>query len=213
MERYFSTRMPATRFLANVLIFSLGALLPVLALYVLLTPGFASALAQGGPHLRLFLRQIVANGLPVILATNYVGFFLFALTHDRHYGDRDPAIFIAIDVIVRITLFIVLHAAIYVLSADWFGSFGSDRTVALRVVAPTLSRSALFENISGVYLYATMASALPLYKSVAGRSKGLSPITRLFTRPAGPFAVAIIVFGAVLIFLTLAARALLMLQE
>jgi len=32
-------------------------------------------------------------------------------------------------------------------------------------VAPTLARPAFFENISGVYLYATLVSAMPLHVS------------------------------------------------
>ena len=32
---------------------------------------------------------------------------------------------------------------------------------ALRVVAPTLARAATFENLSGVYLYATLLASLP----------------------------------------------------
>ena len=70
--------MPAALFVRNVLLFSIAALLPILALYVLRTPGFAAALADGGPPLLRFLRQVLTNGLPVVATINYVGFFLFA---------------------------------------------------------------------------------------------------------------------------------------
>lgn len=81
LERYFSTRMPGMQFLRNVLLFSLAGLLPVLVFYVALSPGFATALADGGPTLKRFLRQVLTNGLPVVVMVNYVGFFLFALSH------------------------------------------------------------------------------------------------------------------------------------
>ena len=81
MERYFSIELPGVLFLRNVLLFSLAALAPILLLYVLLAPGFAPALAAGGPALGRFLRQVMTNGLPVVFAVNYVSFFLFALTH------------------------------------------------------------------------------------------------------------------------------------
>ena len=40
------------------------------------------------------------------------------------------------------------------MSADLFGSFNGSRATALSVVGPTLERSFMFGNISGVYLYA-----------------------------------------------------------
>lgn len=185
MERYFSIEMPGVLFLRNVLLFSLAALAPVLVLYVLLAPGFAPPLAAGGPALGRFLRQVVTNGLPVVFAVNYVSFILYALTQRPAGGHRDPAVFLLLDLVVRVFLFLGLHALIYVFSADWFGSFGSSRATALSVVAPTLARSAFFENISGVYLYATMVSALPLYDSAIRKSETLRPLVGLFPQQTG----------------------------
>ena len=105
MDRFFSTDMPSGQFLRNVLLFSLAGLLPVLAAYIFLSPGFAPALAQGGPALRRFLRQVLTNGIPVVVIVNYVGFFLFALSHQLSGPRRDPALFIGVDIVVRLTLF------------------------------------------------------------------------------------------------------------
>ena len=55
----------------------------MLVLYIALSPGFTTALAGGGPALGRFLRQVLTNGLPVVVMVNYVGFFLFALSHER----------------------------------------------------------------------------------------------------------------------------------
>ncbi|NNF70700.1 MAG: hypothetical protein HKN02_00740 [Rhodobacteraceae bacterium] len=213
MERFFSTDMPSLNFLRNVLLFSLAGLLPVLALYVLLSPGFASALAEGGPALGRFLRQVLTNGLPVVVIVNYVGFFLFAHSRRGPGNDRDPATYIIVDFAARIALFFGLHALIYVLSADWFGSFGGSRATALRVVAPTLARSALFENISGVYLYATLVSALPLYVSAITRSPSLRRIVGVFPNQTGPIAVALLVFLVAAACLTALASAFVRLQN
>ena len=79
MQRFFSTKMPGVNFVMNVLVFSLIGLLPVLLVYVMRAPGFASALMDGGPALSRFLRQVLTNGLPVIFIVNYVGFFLGVL--------------------------------------------------------------------------------------------------------------------------------------
>lgn len=185
----------------------------MLALYVLLSPGFASALADGGPSLRRFLRQVLTNGLPVVVMVNYVGFFLFALSHERAESGRDPGTYIVVDFFSRLGLFVGLHALIYVVSADWYGSFGGSRATALRVVAPTLARSALFENISGVYLYATLVSAIPLYVSAVRRSARLAPVVRFFPEPIGPVAFALLIFAAEAICLTALATVIVRLQS
>ena len=188
--------MPGMVFLRNVLLFSLAGLLPVLTLYIALSPGFTTALAGGGPALGRFLRQVLTNGLPVVVIVNYVGFFLFALSHARSGSGHDPGTYIVVDFFSRLGLFVGLHALIYLVSADWYGSFGGSRATALRVVAPTLARSALFDNISGVYLYATLISAIPLYVSAARRSSCLAPVVRFFPEPIGPVAFALLIFLA-----------------
>ena len=111
MQRFFSTKMPGVTFVMNVLIFSLIGLLPVLLVYVMRAPGFASALMDSGPALSRFLRQVLTNGLPVIFIVNYVGFFLFAVLNAKDTNSRDPAVFILFDVITRVALFLVLHAS------------------------------------------------------------------------------------------------------
>ena len=185
----------------------------MLALYILLSPGFASALADGGPSLRRFLRQVLTNGFPVVVMVNYVGFFLFALSHERAESGRDPGTYIVVDFFSRLGLFVGLHALIYVVSADWYGSFGGSRATALWVVAPTVARSALCENISGVYLYATLVSAIPLYVSAVRRSARLAPVVRFFPEPIGPVAFALLIFSAEAIFLTTLATVIVRLQS
>ncbi|WP_300038975.1 hypothetical protein [uncultured Roseobacter sp.] len=213
MQRFFSAKMPGVKFVMNVLVFSLIGLLPVLLVYVMRAPGFASALMDGGPALSRFLRQVLTNGLPVIFIVNYVGFFLFAVLNTKDANGRDPASFILLDLVIRVALFLVLHAFIYVLSASWFGSFGGSRATALSVVAPTLARSALFENISGVYLYATLVSALPLYVTAAGKSAILRPFVDLFPRNMGAVSVALLAFLSAAVCLTAIAAVILRLQS
>ncbi len=144
------------------MIVSGAALVPILVVFVLTTPGFADLLGQSGAARGRFLRQVVTNGVPVTFLVNYCSFFLLAVLVDK--GTHGwAALLILIDVPLRVMTFIFLHAVIYVLSAQWYGSFGGDKLQALQVVGPTLARAAAFENISGVYLYATLVGALPLY--------------------------------------------------
>ena len=159
-----------------------------------------------------FLRQVVTNGLPVVFVVNYVSFFLFAFMQRTDRKHRDPAVFVLLDLSIRAVLFIGLHALIYVFSADWFGSFGGSRATALSVVAPTLARSALFENISGVYLYATMVSALPLYVSAINQSTSLRPLVGLFPQKTGAAVFALLALLLSVVSLTLVAELIAHLQ-
>ncbi|TVP73576.1 MAG: hypothetical protein EA339_02630 [Rhodobacteraceae bacterium] len=79
---------------------------------------------------------------------------------------------LALDIPARIGAFVALHLAIYPASAMLFGSFGGDPVQALRVTGPTLAQSAGFANLSGVYLYATLVSALPLHMALLGQALG-----------------------------------------
>lgn len=202
MHRLFSLELPFTRFLRNVAMVSIAALIPVVLLYVASRPGFGAMLLDGGPALSRFLRQIITNGLPVVFIVNYISFFLFAWMNTGASGKRDSAVIVLVDITARLAAFVVLHVVIYVLSADWFGSFGGSRNTALSVVAPTLARSALFENISGAYLYATLVSALPLYATAVERSALFSSLARRFPGRSGSVIVAIALFAIFVLVLT-----------
>jgi len=165
----FDIKMPFWRFAGNTLIVSCLSLLPLLLLFILLSPGFGDMLMNNRMALSRFLRQVVTNGLPVVFVVNYFCFYIFALMKDGQRSANAPELVLLIDLPVRIILFVAFHGLIYVMSADWFGSFGGDRWQALRVVGPTLARSAFFENTSGVYFYATMVSALLLYTTAIQR--------------------------------------------
>lgn len=153
---------PAGRFLRNLLAVSIAALAVGLALYIALRPGAAAMLAQGGwPATRLLLRQVLVNGLPVVAVTTWVGAVLYGAWRAAGALPGPGLALVAADPAIRLAVFTGLHAAIYVLAADLFGSFGAEKATALRVVAPTLARAAFVENLSGIYLYAVLAIALP----------------------------------------------------
>ena len=194
MEKFFAIDMPALRFTRNTLVFSLLGLFPVLLVYVILTPGFAPMLLGGGAPLSRFLRQVVTNGLPVVFLLNYVSFFLFALIRANPGRRYNLSFVLVADLPVRVLGFVALHTVIYVLSADWFGSFGGNRITALRTVAPTLVRSFLFENISGVYLYATLVSAVPLYIAAIDDSERLNHLAKVLLGRTGSLVFAVLLF-------------------
>lgn len=194
MKKVFSLDMPFLRFARNTALVSVASLVPLLVVYLVLRPGFGAMLLDGGPALSRFLRQVATNRLPVVFVVNYIGFFLFSWTNSRWPRDRHAALVILIDMPARIGAFILLHFLIYVLSADWFDSFGGSRTTAMQVVATTLAKSALFQNISGVYLYATLVSALPLYATAIARSVWLESLVRRGPKRFGPQLLALVLF-------------------
>jgi len=202
MKGYFAIDMPAGRFLWNTIVFSLLSLVPVVIIYIAMTPGFGGMLVGGGLPLGRFLRQVATNGLPVVFVVNYVSFFLFAWIVAKPRQDYGIRLVLLVDLPFRIVGFIALHAVIYVLSADLFGSFGGSRATALRVVAPTLVRSIFFENISGAYLYATLVSALPLYVTAIENSVILGGLANRLPGRSGPVLLAIALFALSVLALT-----------
>lgn len=163
-ERHFSVWLPFTRFARNMVLLSLIGLAPTLALYIALTPGFWSHLMTADAALTRFLRQILTNGLPVVFAINTVSVILFSRSRIRNVGAGTALV---LDFLSRTVFFAALHAVIFFASALMFGSFGGDPLQALHVVGPTLAQAAAFGNLSGVYLYATLISALPLHMVLA----------------------------------------------
>ena len=163
-DRHFSVRLPFTRFARNTALLSLLGLVPVLILYIVLIPGFWSHLTTCDAALVRFVRQILTNGLPVVFTVNAVSMIMFSLSRLRTIG---PGSALALDFATRTIAFMVLHAVIFFVSALMFGSFGGDPLQALRVAGPTLMQAAAFGNLSGVYLYATLTSALPLHMALA----------------------------------------------
>lgn len=169
IDRYFAIDTPFWRFFFNTLVISCLCLFPLLLIYVALTPGFGPMLMNDGLTLHLFLRQVVTDGLLVVFLVNYLGFLLYVVLAGPHGRSNRQRLVLVIDPPFRAVTFIFLHGLIYFNSADWFGSFNGDHWLALRVVGPTLARSALFANLEGVYLYATLFSTLPVYTVVIGR--------------------------------------------
>ncbi len=82
--------------------------------------------------------------------------------------------------------------------ADWFREALKDKGIR----ACTLARSALFENISGAYLYATLVSALPLYVGAVERSALFSSLARRFPWRSGSMIVAMALFAVFVLVLT-----------
>lgn len=81
--------------------------------------------------------------------------------------------------------------------------------IAISVVAPTLARSAYFENISGVYFYATFVSAMPLYVTASRQSKMLRKAVDPLPFVVGPFILATAIFVATAVLITILAEAIL----
>ena len=208
--RGLSPELPPGRFLWRVLGLSLLALAPVLALYVASIPGFAAHLMQGGPAARQFLRQVVTNGVTIVVIMNAAA---LVILHQAATGDSAqpaPGRLIALDSLVRLGLFIGVHAVVFWGSALMFGSFGGDPMQALRVVIPTLAHAGAFGNLSGVYLYAGLLSALPLHMAIMAQAWRTTPLLRRLAGPdpgkVGLTIAALVALGGQVLLLTILAR-------
>lgn len=193
-DRHFSTQLPVGRFLRNTALLSLAALLPVLGLYIARTPGFTAHLVGTEGALAPFLRKILTNGLPVVVAVNWAALILFARARA---GAIRPGAALALDFGARIGLFAALNGTVFVASALAFGAFGGELAQALGALGPTLARAAAFGNLAGVYLYATLVGALPLHMTLIGillaeRGHRDTPLTWLALPAVGIIAVQLV---------------------
>lgn len=198
-DHHFSTQLPVGRFLRNTALLSLATLLPVLGLYIARTPGFAGHLVGAEGALAPFLRQILTNGLPVVVVVNWAALVLFARARA---GAIRPGAALALDFGARIGLFAALNGAVFVASALVFGAFGGEPAQALGALGPTLARAAAFGNLAGVYLYATLVGALPLHMTLiatllAERGHRDTPLAWLALPAVGIIAVQLIALTGV----------------
>jgi hypothetical protein len=206
MGRFFNADLPFFRFCWNVLLFSLLSMLPFLITYVAITPGFTVMLATNSTAFSRFMRQVMTNGLPVVFLINYAGFVAASARLQRK--KRSPYYYVILDGLGRAVLFVGLHAFVYVISVDLFGSFGGDRGTALQVVGPTLQRAWLFENISGAYLYSAIPGALVAHGALLRHFvTGNSEADALRTRALGKSVVLVSALGVV-VFVTLLSSAM-----
>lgn len=161
VRAYFSGRLPALRFAANVMLFTISSMLLLLVIYVSLTPNFLSSLINDPMQRSQLLKQFVFDGLIKTFVANYIGFSVYSLRSER--VDFDPVRSLFVDVVIKVVVFIVLTAAIYVAYAKIQGAFSGKTGTALAAVGPTILLAAKFQNLTAVYLYSLALSSLPLY--------------------------------------------------
>ncbi len=172
LERHFAATLPVGLLARNVVLLALAGLVPVLAVYITREPTLWAHLRYSPGAGGAFLRQIISNGLPVVVIVTAIGVLMRAQMQRR--GLR-PGAALGLDMALRIGGFIGLHVVIYPISALAFGAFGGDPGQALRVLWPTLLQAAGFVNLSGVYLYAVLFCALPVQVAALSRMAALSP--------------------------------------
>lgn len=171
LDRHFAETLPVGVLARNVVFLALAGLVPVLVVYITREPALWAHLRHSPGAGGAFLRQILSNGLPVVVIVTAIGVLMRAQM--QRWALRAGAA-LALDMTLRISGFVGLHVVIYPVSALAFGSFGGDPEQALRVLWPTLLQSAGFVNLSGVYLYAVLICALPVQLAVLSRMADLS---------------------------------------
>jgi hypothetical protein len=168
VRAYFSGRLPAVRFAANVMLFTISSMLLLLVIYIALTPNFLTSLINDPMQRSALFSQFFIDGLTKTFVANYVGFSIYSYRSER--VDFDPAKSLFIDVVIKVVVFIALTAAIYVAYANVTGAFAGKTATALAAVGPTILLAAKFKNLTAVYLYSLAISSLPLYLAALARA-------------------------------------------
>jgi hypothetical protein len=166
MDRYFSPQLPGLRFVLNVLLFSLASLFLLLFTYITWTPGFWNQLLTDGLARMHFFREVLLYGLPTTFIVNYLGFMGYS--YFAHSGTNMVNLkvrhILIIDLLARVALFVAVTTIIFIAFAHFTDeAFLGSKVRALKSVGPTLAYAAVFQDLSGVYLYATAISAFPLF--------------------------------------------------
>jgi hypothetical protein len=161
LRMYFSGRLPPWRFALNVLSFTIVSMLLLMLVYVPLTPQFFTSLTTDPLQRRAVGTQLLFDGFIATCIANYVGFSIFAMRSEHH--DFDPVRSLFVDLVVKVLVFIVATAVIYVAYARIHGAFTGSDQAALKAVKPTVLLAAKFQNLTAVYLYSLAISSLPLY--------------------------------------------------
>jgi hypothetical protein len=161
----------------NVAIISLAALVAVGAVYFSRVGGFWLQFTVGADNAWNFIFQLVGDGFLKVFLVNYI-----ALLPHRFYVAQLPRAglvtcfgLLALDVLFRLVLFFIVSAAIWYLFVQFGGSFGGDYGAALRSLPETFAYAARFADLTGVYLYASALSSLPLFLAVFLRMSTAAP--------------------------------------
>ncbi len=165
MDKYFSIKLPAVKFVLNTFIFSSAAAAVLFIAYTAMHPGFSMQLLEDKTARALFFRQFFLDGIVTIFVVNYMGFVTYACfveTKKDNYNFKLHYL-IMIDIFARVLSFFIVTSIVYLIFAHWFGSFEGDEVLALKTVSLTLVDAVTFDNLTGIYLYATAISSLPLF--------------------------------------------------
>ncbi|MCE1236567.1 MAG: hypothetical protein LWW93_09435 [Hyphomicrobiales bacterium] len=145
------------------------------------------------------LRALVLNGLPIVFLTTFAAHLVHSkLTVEHGVLGPLPSRRVGVDLAVRLAVFGIVVIAVFQLLVWGVGAFGGDPLAALAATPEILRRAVAFQDLFGVYLYATLFAATPLWAALLleaatrrrwvaatlgalGRRlpEGLSPVRRL----------------------------------
>jgi hypothetical protein len=165
LANYYSRHVPARRFFIYLAGFSFGPMLMMLSFYIAQTPGLLCQLLSDSMASRLFFGQVLGNGMIVLLITNFFGFLFDQMILGASPQFRSSTIYrvLILEMFVKIVIFIIVTAVVYVAYAAYAGSFSGKLELALRAVTPTIRDAIAFRNLTTVYLYAAVIASLPLF--------------------------------------------------
>lgn len=176
LKPFLSHDEPALKFLRRVLVISAISVLMLLFVYSARVPELlVQVRTRDGVSLTWgpIIRHILLNGLTVVFTVNYVSYSLYPWTITWLEKDVTAvrAVLVSIfDIILRISLYFVSSAIVYSLFAKYFGSFGGSVETAVSSTFTTFLYSVSLGNMAGVYFYAAIVGAFPIYTLAIARA-------------------------------------------
>jgi hypothetical protein len=165
LARYYSRNLSPLAFAGFLLAFSMASLLILLCIYIAVSPGLFEQLLIDSAARARFFGYLTGNGLIVVLAVNFFGYF-----HDQYrLGKSDDPSLLDIShvfltgMLLKVSLFVVVTAAVYVAFATYGDSFLGSPMLALQSVPATILYGIAFQNLTGVFLYSTAISSFPIF--------------------------------------------------
>lgn len=160
LNSYFSIDNGLFSFYFNVFIFTAVSVLVILAIYTSKTIGLFNQLFA-----KEFLFQFLFNGFIVTYLCNFLSFAYYQILIEKIAFDNisKSMLVLLLDILAKISLFILLSIISYIFFATFFGAFSGDEKLALKAIPTTLLHAIQFKNLSGVYFYSVAISSFPIY--------------------------------------------------
>jgi hypothetical protein len=165
LGRYYARDIRPGTFFLYLFGFSSVSLIILLSIYIAQTDGLFVQLISDKFARATFFQYVFVNGFFVVLIVNFVGYFYdqYRFGSSTTLALRNVSKIFLAEIALKIILFVVVTAAVYVVLALLTDSFLSSPILALEAVPATILSAITFKGLTGVYLYSVAISSFPMF--------------------------------------------------